>query len=243
MSHHRALHDLEAGLHGGEPADEAVRLHLAECDACHTTWEELRAGSARLTRAIAELPLDAVPSEALRERTRAAILGARPGLAVVPVAPTPQRRWTWLRWGSAGALVGASAMAVVLTLGPLVSGVSAEIFHIEGGATAPQLDARVEVRPADGSASMRLVATNLPASRPGELYELWWVGSDKRHVSCGSFRSDGSPLDLTFTSGADLDATVLIEITVEVDDGDAAPGPHLGQSRPHHVAPDWTPAP
>lgn len=67
------------------------------------------------------------------------------------------------------------------------------------------------------------------ASRAGEFYELWWVGPDKRHVSCGTFRSDGSPVELTFTSGVDLATTVLIEITLERDDGDTTPGPHVAQ--------------
>ena len=70
---------------------------------------------------------------------------------------------------------------------------------------------------------------DLPASRAGEFYELWWVGPDKRHVSCGTFRSDGSPIELTFTAGVDLLNTVLIEITLERDDGDTTPGPHVAQ--------------
>ena len=70
---------------------------------------------------------------------------------------------------------------------------------------------------------------NLPASRPGEFYELWWVGPEKRHVSCGTFRSDGSRVELAFASGVDISTTALIEITIEKDDGDTTPGPHIGQ--------------
>lgn len=244
MSHDGALARLAAELNGAEPADEAARRHLAACQACQVRWEELRVTSGRLAPAVDELPLDAVPPEALRHRTRAAIFGSRPVAAAMAVAPLPRSRWQWLGWGAAGALVGASAMVALLVVGPLISRASAETFRIEGGSAAPLLDASVEVRRGDdGSASMRLTAANVPASQPGEFYELWWVGPDRRHISCGSFRADGSPIDLTFTSGADLGATVLIEITVETDDGDPAPGPHLGQSRPHHAAPEWTPAP
>ena len=77
---------------------------------------------------------------------------------------------------------------------------------------------------------MQLRMRDLPASRPGEFYELWWVGPDKRHISCGTFRSDGSPIELGFTAGVDLETTVLMEITLERDDGDTTPGPHVAQS-------------
>ncbi len=95
------------------------------------------------------------------------------------------------------------------------SQMTVKTFDLVGGPSARDLTATVEIRQVDANTvTMRLVADNLPVSEPDELYELWWVGPDKRHLACGTFRSDGSPIDLTFTSAPDLSETVLIEVTV-----------------------------
>lgn len=237
IEHEDVLVALVDAMVTGRAADPTIRGHLASCPPCAAEWTSITRTAGRLGGASDELRLDATMPTGLRERVRA-------GIAPRRMAPEPRRsRWGPIRWSALGALATAGVFLVVMFLRPALDPV-VETFEIIGGADAAGLEASVEIRPlAGGSASMRLMTSDLPPSEEGEFYELWWVGPEKRHVSCGTFRSDGSSLDLMLTSGIDIEETVLVEITREQDDGDAAPGPHVGQSRPSDAGPDWTPAP
>lgn len=244
MSSDHPIHDevlaaLVEGRRVGTRPDPHITEHLATCPDCQAQWEDITSTIVRLNAARGMLPLGAEPPPGLRERTRRAIATAD-GKETTPQTGRGSR-WRF-GWAGIGAAAGAAVMAAILAIVPIRSA-AVETFELVGGEGAAELSAIVEIRQADaGSVSMRLVADNLPANRPGEFYELWWVGPDKRHLACGTFRSDGTALDLTFTSAADLDATLLLEITVERDDGDTAPGPHIAQSRPADAGPTWSPA-
>lgn len=238
--HDEVLGALVDARHLDVSPDPLVTEHLDGCTECQVAWSSLQVTITRLEAAREVLPFGAEPAAALRERTRR-VVGANGRAEHAPAPRVGGRRFGW---AAIGAVAGAAAMAgVIAVLAPLRPA-AAETFDLVGGPSARDLTATVEIRQVDANTvTMRLVADNLPVSEPDELYELWWVGPDKRHLACGTFRSDGSPIDLTFTSAPDLSETVLIEVTVERDDGDTAPGPHIAQSRPADAGPTWTPAP
>lgn len=229
--HDPRLADLEDALASGREPDAKVRELIERCLHCAREATHLADTAQRIGAAVVAMDLEEgrAPSAAVRERVRTAALGASDGV------PRSSRQARWrqallgpLAWTSIGAAVSALVIAVALTIGspPPV----AASFALAGSDLAPGANGVVDLRPLPGgSIAMALTIRDLPASAPGEFYELWWVGPDKRHVSCGTFRSDGSPIELTFTSGVDLATTVLIEITLEQDDGDTTPGPHIAQ--------------
>ncbi|MEO7296016.1 MAG: anti-sigma factor [Candidatus Limnocylindria bacterium] len=238
--HDDALAALVEARHLGVSSDPLVTEHLDGCPGCQREWSSLNDTIARLEAAREVLPGGARPTAILRERTRRAI---GPD-SRAKRARDPRVGGRRFGWAALGAMAGATVMAGVFAMFPTVRPIAAETFDLVGGSSARDITATVEIRQVSPDAvTMRLVADNLPASEPGELYELWWVGPDKRHLACGTFRSDGSPIDLTFTSAPNLSETVLIEITLESDDGDTAPGPHVAQSRPRDAGSTWTPAP
>lgn len=226
-THVGRLERAEAALAAGRDADDALRSVRGGCSMCARDAARLVHAADRIRRAAPLLLVASEPPSRVRDRVRAAALGAADGPP--PLRRPRTARWAApLAWGSVGGVVGALALAVALTLGDAAP-VTAT-FRMTGSELAPGAVGVAELRPADGgSVEMRVQLRGVPPSRPGEFYELWWVGPDKRHVSCGTFRSDGTPLDLRFTAGVDVGSTVLMEITLERDDGDSAPGPHIAQ--------------
>lgn len=221
LAHASRLARFEESLVVRRDPSATLPASIAGCTMCEAEAARLAGVAARINRAAAVLDLGVAPSGSVRDRVRAAALGA--------TGATPRTGPAWRSvWTGLGAVGGALALALALTLSDALP--AAASFRLTGSDLAPGSTGVAEVRPLDGgSVSMRLDIRDLPASRPGEFYELWWVGPDKRHVSCGTFRSDGSPLDLTFTAAVDLEKTVLMEITLERDDGDTTPGPHVAQ--------------
>ena len=237
-NHVPILERLEAALAAGQDLglDQELQAGLASCLDCQGEADMLVDAARRLRSASAALDLDVEPTSAVRARVRIAALGSRPTPADVvhsdrsPVQRAPGQWFGRLAWAGAGAGLAAVVVAVALTVGRTAPPAHSS-FVLIGADLAPVATGIAELRPVDGgSVAMTLEMSGLPASKPGEFYELWWVGPDKRHVSCGTFRSDGTPVDLAFTSGVDITTTVLIEVTLEQDDGDATPGPHVAQS-------------
>jgi len=240
VDHEPRLMRLEEGLAAGLDPDEGLRESLASCATCASEAVRMTAVAQRLREAASMLALDVEPSAAVRARVARAALGdgsaagasapvGRTSDAGVPGRRMPTGFFGRFAWAGAGSVVGALALAIALTLGD-VTPPAAGAFTLTGSELAPGATGIAELRPlGNGSAAMTLRMRGLPRSKAGEHYELWWVGPEKRHVSCGTFRSDGSPVDLAFTSGVDVSTTVLIEITLEKDDGDPAPGPHVAQ--------------
>ncbi len=229
-THELLLAGLEGALAAGSEPDPALDDDLVRCPSCGVEAARLITAAGRLRRAARSHILDLEPSPRVRDRVRAAVLQGRP-------QPPPNRApkgatrgfFASLGWAGVGAAAGALALALALTLGTATPPAAAA-FTLTGSELAPGASGLVTLRPlAGGSTAMTVAVSGIPASKPGEFYELWWVGAEKRHVSCGTFRSDGSPLNLAFTSGVDVATTVLIEITLERDDGDPAPGPHVAQ--------------
>lgn len=205
------------------PPESDLADHLAGCATCTDEWRRLSGASARLISAARTLPLDAQPPALLREQVIAA-LGERRDVSVGTTQTVRPRRaiapldhWRGrLAWGGIGALVGAAAMVIVFAggrIGPTPS------LTLAGSALAPAASGRAEIaKLADGTVSVTLAMSGLPASGPSDFYELWFVG-DQGRVSAGTFRADGSPLRLTFLTAADLARYPRIGITREPDDG------------------------
>ncbi len=232
--HDPRLASLEESLAKGQEPGPDLRDLLARCPDCVRDAEQLQDVVRRIGRAAAVMDLNPDPPARVRERVRAAAMAGQPRNPASPDPKRPTAAWVRapllgrLAWTGLGAVIGALAVALVLSFAvPLPAAAS---FMLTGSDLAPGATGSAALRPLDGgSTAMTLRMHGLPASRPGEFYELWWVGPDKRHISCGTFRSDGSPVDLAFTSGVDISTTVLMEITLERDDGDTTPGPHVAQ--------------
>ncbi|MEO7664229.1 MAG: anti-sigma factor [Candidatus Limnocylindrales bacterium] len=208
------------------PPESDLANHLAGCASCADEWRRLSGASARLISAARSLPLDAQPSALLREQAIAA-LGDRRDVAVGFGRPVRHRRsiaaldqWrSRLAWGGVGALVGAAAMVVAIA--GTQPGRSAGLT-LTGTALAPAASGSAAIANlADGTVSVTLAVSGLPASGPSDFYELWFVG-DQGRISAGTFRADGSPLRLMFLTAADLVRYPRIGITREPDDGNPA---------------------
>lgn len=133
----------------------------------------------------------------------------------------PRRSWLGrLGWAAAGAVLGAAAVAAVF----VVRGPATEPGRIPmtGTELAPGATGWATLeRQGDGSVRVRLAMSGLPASGRDDFYELWLVGEGGR-MSAGTFRSDGSALDRTFSAAADPAIYPRLGITREPDDGDPA---------------------
>jgi hypothetical protein len=145
-------------------------------------------------------------------------------------------RWAW---AGAGGLVGAAAVAVIaVVIGLGGDGVTLKPdggpqLSLHGLSRAPDARGTVVIHARDNDVlSMMLTVTGLPPLGNGEFYEVWWVDRSNRHMSCGSFRVDasGSAGPVSFTTAGEVGSVDLIEITLEVDDGDTRPGLHVAES-------------
>ncbi|MEO5918211.1 MAG: anti-sigma factor [Candidatus Limnocylindrales bacterium] len=208
------------------PPDPELASHLADCAICTDEWRRLSGASARMIAAARVLPLDAVPPSHLRERVAAAVRGSSPAAAAAGprIRALPWAGWFTARrgrlaWGATGAVLGA-ALAVVVLVG--VPATRPPSLALTGSALAPTANGTAQLaRRPDGTVNVTLSMTGLPATSPADFYELWLVG-DYGRVSAGTFRSDGSPIRLTFVSAADTSRYPRIGITLEPDDGNPA---------------------
>ena len=224
------------------PPEPALATHLAGCAECNDTWRQLSGASARLIAAARTLPLEADPPTQLRDRVLAARRGAETSTEstmMPPLAATATSAATatatfaatergvtgrgWfgrIAWGGAGALVGAAAVLVLVTIGG--PRVVPERIALSGSVLAPGASGLVLLEPLpEGGVRVELAMSGLPRSDAGHFYELWLVGDGGR-VSAGTFRSDGSPVARMFMTAADLASYPRIGITLEPDDGDPA---------------------
>ena len=181
------------------------------------------------------IEFEAEPAPSVRDRVSAAVLGGD-AATVHPVEPTrmedapvvvrrPGRASNVLfgrfAWAGAGAIVIAFALNGDSS-GPSV----AAAFTMAGTELAPGASGTARLSPVDGgSVAMRLVMRGLPPSRPGEFYELWWVGPDKRHISCGTVRADGSVVDLSFTTRRVKCLVESLDDRLDVENYERLPGP------------------
>ncbi len=148
-----------------------------------------------------------------------AAAAAGPRTRAVPWSGWFAARRGRLAWGATGAVLGA-ALAVVILVGGQTR--PAPGLTLTGSAIAPSANGTAQLaRLPDGTVNVTLSMTGLPATGAADFYELWLVG-DHGRVSAGTFRSDGSPIRLTFVSAADTALYPRIGITLEPADGNPA---------------------
>jgi hypothetical protein len=218
-------------LHALEPDEvDAVRAHLATCEACAAEHGELVGLPALLdvagsTESLQEQPPAALEEAVLdrfaREATRAKATGAEaPATTTGTHAPEAERSAkTWLarRLASArgrlarpfpAALTGAVAAAaitatlIVLPGGPDSAEGNVYEASLDGTSAIPQAHAYAKLKIGSAGTNVNLSVRNL-RGQPDSVYELWCIRDDGAKVSAGTFRTDsGGRADVSLTTAA-----------------------------------------
>jgi anti-sigma-K factor RskA len=152
------------------------------------------------------------------------------------VAARRRERWAWLKGSLTLRPLTAGALASVL----LLVGVAGGIL-LGGGDPSPVPGEQVQLAALPGAPGatataalggdldgMELKVSGLPASQPGEYYELWALNSPDDLAPIGTFRVGGDgQADVQFALGIDPAKYKALDVSVEREDGD--PG-HSGDS-------------
>jgi anti-sigma-K factor RskA len=192
---------------GALAADEAdaVRRHLATCEACRREQEEL-AGVPPLLGLLDSPEPPPEPPAALeqavldrfsRERGRAS---AR------------RRRWPRPRVlvPAAAAAVAIGALALAGVFSPASDDEAFGHVSLRGGAGA---SADADLHAIQAGTRVRLQAAGLP-SKPSPVYEVWCIANDGRWISGGSFHVDhAGNAEVTLTSAARPGEYEVIKVT------------------------------
>jgi hypothetical protein len=253
---HAALRELTAGaaLEDLEPLERlALDEHLATCRECRGLAAELDGLMADLALAAEEREppatlergvLDAIRSASGGTQAPIPAAGPVPGTNVIPIRRAVERRS-----GRLSPLAGLAAAAVfgVLAVGLGVRGqalerdlaaaraeqateravlaVAADPSHRTAGLEAPSGPSATVVW-LPGTDESFLVSHDLPASPPGQAYQLWHADGSGVHA-LGTFTHDGDgPLIAPF--GVDLATSSAAMVTLEPTGGaQAEPGPQV----------------
>jgi hypothetical protein len=197
-----------------EPSEVTpLRAHLAGCEACEAYCEEMMALPALLDLAGGvdganiEVPAGLEDSVARR-------------IAAEGGAPRrPRRLRRPLLAGIGGLAVGAAAtLGVVVALGGFNGdAASARPVDLAGTDSAPSAWGTAALKAEPHGTTIRLEADGLPASKPGQHYEVWL--SDGRHgITAGTFRvgTDGKAR-CTLATAARAEHFRIVDVTVEPD--------------------------
>jgi anti-sigma-K factor RskA len=218
----------------------AVAAHLASCDEPHT---ELRAALG--ADEVLAMSLDPIqPSTALRDRVMASIerapqerTSAARSAVTRPYAAQTARRG-WLDWLSpqvarplavaavvAALVVGAWGVSLQSQLAQRDRALRAVASAIAAGETAFRVEGDagrgyVVETPGQGAA---LVVANLGALQADQLYELWLLDAAGTPVAVGTFRPEGSEIQVVEVE-RDLSGYTTFAVTVEAKRMDAPSG-------------------
>jgi Anti-sigma-K factor rskA, C-terminal/Putative zinc-finger len=204
-------------LHALEPDEtEAVRRHLATCEACESEHGRLMAIPALLdlaggVDAQAEQPPAAL-EEAVLDRFAREAPSATTTTTPAPPKKTPRRKRLAaairtkfarpLPAALAGALVAAALTAAVIVVLP------GGTEEAEGGVYKASLAGSPELPAARASATLEVLSAGTRVSlsvrglggKPDSVYELWCIRDDGVKISAGTFRTDSAgraDVDLT----------------------------------------------
>jgi hypothetical protein len=205
-----------------DPAEvTALRAHLAGCDACDRYSEEMAALvplldlAGGVDGANIEAPADLEDSVA----RRIAAEGSR---------RRPRRVRRPLIAGFGGLAVGAAAtLGVVVAMGGFRDdAASARAVDLSGTDSAPSAWGTADLQTGPHGTTIRLEADGLPASKPGQHYEVW-LSDGRRGITAGTFRvgRDGKARCTLATAGR-ADRFRLVDVTLEEDTQPAAGGDH-----------------
>ncbi|MDH4115922.1 MAG: anti-sigma factor [Acidimicrobiia bacterium] len=156
----------------------AVESHMAGCASCRSS----RSALDRLRNELADPTLWELPAPDLAERVVAEVS------AKANPAGRPGRRGR-----VAGSIVAAVAAVAVIAAGVVAGRSPAPDWEVAlvAGETARGASAHVEGWLVDGTTRMRFDVSGVEPLGPDEYYEVWLTADDGRHVSAGSFTSDG----------------------------------------------------
>lgn len=228
--------DLGAFVLGGlDPGDDdRVRAHLSTCADCRREHERLQRLPMLLDLLPAQAPAELATPPAGMEDT--VLAGLR---------PAPSRRWrlesAGRRWGElrarsslalGSALAGAAAAVGVLALTGAFDSAGEPTDSVTLSAPGSAARATAVLRGKGEGTSVALRVQGLPATRGGEVYEVWFVRRDGR-VSAGTFAVGGDgEAQLELTTAATPDGYERIGITREPDGLDPARnGPNVLAAR------------
>lgn len=195
--------------------------HLSSCPDCRAAVAEFRPTAGLLQNAAPA----ATPPPGLQAKTLAAI-----GQAASAARRGGRSGW-WLGWSTrmltlAAAVVLAAGVGIGLWLSAGSPAGESYAFglHSPSGLAA---SGQVAMRQTGSSGwSVQLTVAHLPALKAGQFYECWWVGSDHRLVSAGTFTVGSAGAEsVQMWTAADPDDFPTMQITV----GTAASAGQQGQ--------------
>jgi len=196
--------------------EEEIRTHLLSCEECMREADELSAVSATLALAAEPKPLP----QGFAENVLAIVRDeTAPGPAP---AARPARRWFSLpAFGIAALLIVAAVLSGVLVnvVGDLRAErrITAALLRTDairlagGGAVAAVVQE-------DGGSLF--VARDLPGAPGDDVYQLWFLGSE-RPVSGGTFEASDGRVELR--TGMSLDGVTGAAVTIEPPGGSRQP--------------------
>ena len=228
----RDSYDLFAMGVAEEPERSEIRLHLSRgCEVCMKGMKE----AMELTALMANTAVDAQPAPRLRQRILASV-----GIE--------SRKFGWAPWWALATALSLAA-AIFLIYQDRNLATEAQILRHElslrnteltrlteafsilsgretreasfGNAQPKPPQGRVFVNPAQG---VLLIASNLPPTPSGKLYEMWTIPKGGKPVPAGLFqsRTDGSAMHIR-SGSIDIQTTAAVAVTVENETGSDQP--------------------
>jgi anti-sigma factor RsiW len=196
-----------------DPAEATLlRAHLETCEACGRYEEEMAALVPLLDLAggVDGATVEAPPGLEDSVARRIAAEGGR---------RRPRRLRRPLLAGVGGLAIGAAAtLGVVIALGGFGDDeASARAVDLNGTASAPGAWGTADLEPGPHGTTIHLEAAGLPASKPGQHYEVW-LSDGHKGITAGTFRvgRDGRARCTLATAGR-ADHFNLVDVTVEDD--------------------------
>jgi len=189
-----------------------LRAHLATCEDCDRYHDEMMTLPPLLDLAGG---VDGIAIEApagLEDRI------ARKVAAESGTRKRPRRLRRPLLAGFGGLAIGAAAtLGVVFALGGFSGTAKADAVDLAGTPMAPSAWGTADLTAGPHGTTIQFDADGLPASKPGEHYEVWL--SDGRHgISAGTFRvgADGKAKCILATAGR-TEYFTKVDVTIEPD--------------------------
>ncbi len=191
-----------------------LRVHLAGCEACDAYADEMMALPALLDLAggIDGASIEAPPGleDAIARRIAAADTDRRRRL---------RRARRPLLAGIGGLAIGAAAtLGVVVAIGGFSDdAASARAVDLAGTDSAPTAWGTAALKAGPHGTEIRFQADGLPASKPGQHYEVW-LSDGRNGITAGTFRvgADGKARCTLGTAGR-AERFRLVDVTVESD--------------------------
>jgi hypothetical protein len=210
MTNHLDDLDLIALLSGTRAPDDALSRHLATCHRCQVRQAEL----ARLVAAAFPAGDLAEGEPAAAPRRRPRTVGRRL-LPVVALVLLLALFWEWPHLAWPGPTPSGPTSIALLTAGRRTQ---LQTTHSRGTLTLAWTT---------GGRWALLSATDLPAPRPGHVYELWWI-KGRQHIRAGILRPAAGRLSLWLQAPLPLGRVEAVGVTLEPAPGRPQPtGPRL----------------